>query len=535
MVGAIRALPLALLAAAACGPPVLPPGDPTVSDVVLVSIDTLRADHLSCQGYSRPTTPFLDELAAGGLRFANTWSASPWTLPSHVSLLTGLEVQHHGVVESDARLGDDTGLLPEAMHAAGFATGGFVSTLFVSRRFGFERGFDAFEDFGITTSRENLAKSVPASRVVDAALRWMATAAAGKPVFLFVHLYDAHYPYAPPAPYATLFDRAPRKTDPVYKNYAWYRKHPLDQAEMAHQVAQYDEAIRYADDQIHRLHESFDKAGRKATWVVTADHGEEFGERGAWGHAHTLFPEQLHVPFIASGARVPLPSPSACGQGKGSLARVISQDVGLVDVAPTLAAWTGASLGPTDGIDLTSRIAAECGAGPEHDLALLGPRNLVAETSRFDSNRLSLRAGGWRFDLDLKGGQREIFFDPTDPGETTDLAAREPGRLASMEAVLLDRIGAPWEGVSETLLTSPGFFVLDGWLDGHSARVSAGFRFAVLPLDAPLSSDAGGRWRTTDGQRPRQGDPVRWVGPATGSVTMSAEEVERLRGLGYVE
>ena len=147
-------------------------------------------------------------------------------------------------------------------------------------------------------------------------------------MFLFLHVYDAHYAYDPPEPYASMFDRPPEKGDPKYRNYFHFKKKPLTPEQFEHQLAQYDESIRFVDAQLKRISEAAAAAGRSVRWVVTADHGEEFGERGSWGHAHTLYSEQLHVPLVVSGPGLP--------EGM-----VIDEVVGTHDVAPTIAGWVG--------------------------------------------------------------------------------------------------------------------------------------------------------------------------------------------------
>jgi len=337
-------LTMALLASA-CGlpdipdPVLLPSGDPTRPDIVLLSVDTLRADHLSSYGHSRPTSPFIDSLAAQGQRYTQARSASPWTLPAHTSMMTGQLPTTHLVVDDSLALDPQTRVLPELLSAAGFHTGGFVSTLYVSRVFGFDSGFERFEDFDLHTEKKNLSGQVTMDRVVREALQWWAGLPSGAPVFLFLHTYDAHYAYDPPGAYSRHFDRAPEKGDPKYKNYHHFKKNPLSDEQLEHQRAQYDESIRWIDDQLRWLAESAAISGRQVRFVITSDHGEEFGERGSWGHAHTLYAEQLHIPLIMSGP--------------GLSAQVIDTPVGTQDIAPTLLRWAGVTSGlSADGVDL---------------------------------------------------------------------------------------------------------------------------------------------------------------------------------------
>ncbi len=493
----------------------LPAGDVARPDVVLVSIDTLRADHVSAYGAKNPTTPFLDRLAAEGVRFAHARSPAPWTLPSHATMLTGQLPARHRVIEDDLRLSPEVPMLQERMKAAGYATGGFVATFYLSRIYGFERGFDAFEDFGLHDEKVNLKGEVTASEVVDEALRWMGTLPAGEPAFIFLHVYDAHYAYDPPAPYDTLFDRAPEDGDARYKKYEWHRKHPLDETQLAHQRAQYDESIRYVDDQLARLQGALAAAGRSARWVVSSDHGEEFGERGSWGHAHTLYAEQLHVPLIVAGPGVPA-------------GRVVQDVVGLHDVAPTVATLAGATGLEPDGIDLGPLMAGV--AAPL--------RVFLGETSRFSSNRVSLLSGALRLEWDLVSGRRELFDVIADPKEAKDLALTQPDALARLTTALESALGAPWEAREEGKIVSDGAILAGGRVD--ELLVRPGQRFAVLPHDAAVRviSDgvARGPWSATGGVFPTAVDPVAVDSEGlAGEVKLNDEQREALEALGYVQ
>ena len=502
----------------------LPAGDAARPDVVLVSIDTLRADHLSAWGHDRPTSPFMDELAAGGTRFAHARSPSPWTLPAHSTLLTGQLPWTHRVVEDAFHLDPATPVLPAAMQSAGYRTGGFVSTLYVSRLFGFERGFHRFEDFGIHTEKANLSGELTFDRVVDEALSWWAEQPAGQPVFLFLHTYDVHYTYDPPEPFASAFDRPPKDDDVAYKNYFVHRDHPLTAEQMEHQRAQYDESIAWVDSQLRRLDERLRGAGRTVRWVVTADHGEEFGERGSWGHAHTLYAEQLHIPLIIS-ERGPRGSTLPAGQ-------VVSAPVGLHDIAPTVAAWAaGATPLSAEGIDLNPVMAGQ--AAPD--------RPFPAETGRFRTNRIGLYEGGLRLEWDLVSDRAELFEPATDPDEATDLAASRPGDVARLQARLLDLAGRPWVAHQDgTVLTSgSGRALLSG--PRRNQLVSAGDRFQVLPLDAEVQFQVPGQgklgpWAAL-GAPPPVGMPLSLDAGVGGPAGVHLDEQTRqaLEALGYVQ
>lgn len=505
----------ALLVACGGGGPKLPPGDPGRPDIVLVSIDTLRADHLHAYGNPRETSPFIDRLAAEGARFAAARSASPWTLPAHTTLLSGQLPSTHLVVDDNLRLDPEVPVLPELLGAAGYARGGFVATLYVSRIFGFERGFDHFEDFGLHTERANLAGEVLAEDVVDAALAWWSKQPPGQPVFLFLHSYDVHYEYDPPGLYSLRFDRPPLPSDPKYKNYHHFKKQPLDEAALEHQRAQYDEAIRYVDDQLARLAEQAAAAGRSVRFVITSDHGEEFGERGSWGHAHTLYAEQLHVPLILSGP----------GLSPG----VHTGAVGTHDIAPTIAAWVGAEGAlRADGLDL---LAEEAPAAE---------RPFLAETTRFKTARLGLLEGGRRLEWDLRQNSAQMFNVNDDPAERLDQAAAEPAAVAALQAGVEQALGAPWLAEVDGLVTTEGGVILAGGHRGARHRVAAGERFVVIPFDAPVSFERLGQrvgpFQAAGGARPGADACLRYLSTqAAGAGSLSEAQRERLVALGYMQ
>ncbi|MCB9765866.1 MAG: sulfatase [Alphaproteobacteria bacterium] len=498
---------LALLACRCGDPPALPPGGDR-PDVLLISIDTLRADHVGVYGYDRDTTPFLDALAEGGVRFAHARSPAPWTLPSHTTMLSGLLPHQHHVVEGRLRIGADTPLLQEAFAAAGYATGGFVSSLYVGRRFGFDRGFEVFEDFGVHGEKKNLKGVVDAEDVVDAALGFTA-ARPDTPVFLFLHLYDVHYPYDAPAPWNTRFDRAPEPGDTRYKNYFVHMRQPLEPAQLQHQIDQYDEELAYVDDQLSRLIGAFRSAGRDPWVVVTADHGEEFYERGSWGHAHTLFPEQLHVPLILAGPGAP--------EG-----RVVEDTVGLQDIAPTLGALVDA---PMDGAGLP--------LWPALEGAPLPARAFPSETSRFNTNRIGLWADGLRLDWDLAKGGRALYADPS---EAEDLAADRPEDVERLSGQLTAILGAPWEADPGTV-TTEGAILMDGAQVRGPLTLGETARFAVIPVDADVFHGALGPYRAAGGERPPPDGPLRYLGAGSAgdAGALSDDERARLEALGYLQ
>lgn len=456
---------------------VIPPGDPARPDVILVSIDSLRPDHLGSYGSKRDPSPspFLDQLGATGQRFTEARTVSPWTLPSHVTMLSGQAPLDHGVVEDDRSLPADLPMIQEAMRAAGYATAGFVSTIYVSNTYGFGRGFDRFDDFGIQ-QKANLQHTVRAEQVVDAATVWAETQV-NKPIFLFIHLYDVHYPYLPPEPWNLRYDRAGTRKSMRYHSYERSLQTRITPERWAHLGAQYDECIAYADDQLKRLHSAW--GGRPATWIVTADHGEELGEHGGWGHAHTLFPEAIRVPLLISGAGVPTPS-------------VRDDRVGVLDVSATVAALGGVAF-ESDGVNVL-------GAVPHK-------RDQVFDTSRFASARLGLLTGDVRVDLDFAHGTQAWYDEVRDPEEDAALPGLDPALVTQAWAA----VGERW--VASGPVISPGWIFAGGAARNH-AWEGAG-PFALFPPDATVSGP---------GERPVALPPT---------VSLSDEMRAQLKALGY--
>jgi arylsulfatase A-like enzyme len=402
-------------------------------DVVLIVVDTLRADHLGAYGYGRDTSPAIDALARRSTLFENAWAAAPWTLPSVMSITTGRYPSGHRVENDGLRLGTEIPTLAEILKGAGYGTGGFVSHVYVDRPYGFERGFGRFEDFGIAAPsyRPEAGLEPTADRVTDAALAWLARQGNG-PIFLFVHYFDPHWPYAAPGAYRDRYPSAYRgPLDASYDSISKFQapSAPLPEGYGEFLVNRYDGEIRFVDDQIGRLLAGVARAGRddRAWIVLTADHGEEFKDHGSMGHGRRLYEETIRVPLLVR-------APAAREVPAGAASRV-QEPVTGVDLFPTIAAFAGVralpeglagrDLAPLLGRGGSGGLGAKDGAAGEHAPPAAG-RTLVSETVRLNSYRKAVRQGALKLIQSMGDNRSELYDLAADPGERRDLAAQRP-------------------------------------------------------------------------------------------------------------
>lgn len=298
-------------------------------NVILISIDTLRADHLGIYGYFRDTSPNLDNLANQGIYFTNVYSQASWTLPSHATLFTSLYPSQHEMVTFDSpSLNDSIITLAEVMKQNNYKTAAFVDHFDVGSHFGLNHGFDYFDEKGASEGLEkhkpNLLVYSGIKKINERAEKWIDENKDGK-FFIFLHYYDVHAPYISPEPYITLFD-------PNYhgnlSTYGYMEDGIQDQIknqdDLNHVIAQYDGGIRYVDSEIgtfwHFLqNESLTK---KTMIIIVSDHGEEFMEHERIGHGVYLYKNVIHVPVIFS-------FPTAYH-------KVINSTLGLIDVPTTI-------------------------------------------------------------------------------------------------------------------------------------------------------------------------------------------------------
>jgi arylsulfatase A-like enzyme/lipopolysaccharide biosynthesis regulator YciM len=371
------------------------PGSGRPANVLLVSIDTLRADHLGCYGYSAAQTPALDALAARGLRFSHASTTTPLTLPAHTSLMTGTFPAWHGVRDNGGfYVSEDQTTLAEVLRGRGYRTGGFVGAFVLDSRWGINQGFDRyFDEFDLSRYEGKGLDAVqrPGSEVVDHALAWL-DEDKDRPFFAWVHLYDPHTPYTPPDTYRARFPPT--------------------------MVGAYDAEIAYTDSQVARLFARLAETGRldSTLVVVVGDHGESLGEHEEQAHGFFVYEATVHIPLIVAGPTIP--------------SRVVPDQVRIVDVMPTVL--------DTLGVEIPSVVQGKSlrpmSNGTHGDLLALS-ETYYPKYHYGWSDLQAVDDGRYKFIL---APDRELYDLQNDPGETHNLAPSNPQRTAALERALRD-------------------------------------------------------------------------------------------------
>ena len=426
-----------LLAACAPAPDVARPS------LLLVVFDTTRADHLSCYGHHKPTTPTVDRLAAGGLRLDSAWAQSSLTPVSAATFLTGSLPYRHGIrslfTVGGEVLADDVPTLAELLASEGYATAGFVSAAPMGSRYGLGRGFEVYDDRVSrgAAQREELGLASAYQRRADAtcdrALAWLTERldAADEPFFLTVHFFDAHDPtLVPPRAFLERWLSFPLPADLDRRGHLREVKAPNRRIEL------YDAEIRYQDDQLARLVSELERADRLDDTVVcvVADHGEGLGDHDFWTHG-LLWSEQLRVPWILHGPGVPIGA-------------VWKERVRLVDLLPTVVELLDVPLPPHASPDGRSILALPRSPEPE-------PREVYAEAHHAPDDGLgrdprlySLTVGRWKYVHRPDVEQHELYDLAQDPGELTNMHASDHPVARTLRAELEARGAVSGVGAS---------------------------------------------------------------------------------------
>jgi len=441
-------------------------------NVALIVVDALRADHVSCYGYLRPTTPNLDAFASANTRYTRALSPGVWTFPSMASMFTGLYPSQHGLNRANRTVPAERRLLAERLGDAGYRTAGFSANPYVGRMYEFDRGFDVFQEFwgvsgngdrsGVSGAlngayqwlwprvRSTVKRSQTLTRayqrylrrrveagdkgaaaLTDATVEWIGQARRdGRPFFLYAHIMEAHGPLAPPSRHLRRFMDEPSiaRAREVNQDAMAYMAgaNPLDDDQMGLLLDMYDASIGYSDEMLGRMLEAL---GDDGVVIVTADHGNSFGEHGILDHFFSVHETLASVPLAVRHPGIP--------------AGVVERPVGTIDLTPTILELAG-----LDGADLAG-VSLSATTDPRSCLVtefLDPPLERFQRFHRFDPVA---------FGRDLRGllhghhkyiwssdGREELYDLGMDPRETMNLVDTEPGLLAELrklhDAWLLD-------------------------------------------------------------------------------------------------
>lgn len=398
-------------------------------NVILVSIDSLRADHMGAYGYQRDTSPTFDALARDGLLMRHCVSTTSWTLPAHMSILTGRSLLGHGVVSDDRSLPDSVPTLAESFQKAGYATHAIVSAPYVNSRYGFAKGFDEYDDKTIFfATNEDSYRSVTAPQLLEATTAFL-DRPRDRPFFLFLHSWDVHYDYAPGAPWDTMFDpkyEGSMTGENFYFDSSINRS--MDKRDLEHLLALYDGEIRMVDDHLAKLRRELERLGiaERTVIAIVADHGDEFFEHGNKGHHRTLYQEVIGVPCMVY---VP---------GKKPVVPEVQSETSVIDIAPTLTALVGVAAPPgVEGRDLSGAFTGTTpadGVAVHAELYRTGTRNV--QVAQIANRRKVIHH--------FQNRSLEAYDLSSDAGERSRLAPR--GEVAAPEvASLRDWLDGRWK------------------------------------------------------------------------------------------
>ena len=413
-------------------PPSRPAAPAGAPDVVLIVVDTLRADHLSCYGYTAIHTPHIDRLAGDGIRYANTFSQASWTRPSIATILSGLYPSSHGAIHKADILPDRVDTLAENLQRFGYRTVGFADNANISQAFNFQQGFDEYHYLapsfffladesaaqlalysGLRLIRERFLSHwvdvhhyyQPAEVVTAEVTSWLAGGAERRPFFLFIHYMDAHDPYMVHPFNGEGYARVANPNPPQAV------------AERYRQL--YDGGIVYLDEHLGALFDTLRTRNLydRSLVILTADHGEEFQEHGGWWHGTTLYDEQIHVPLL-----VKPPGTSVAG-------RVIEELATSLDIAPTVLA---AAQAPIPAAFQGHVLPLDDGQPPAHQS--------VFSEEDFEGNVLqAVRTREWKLITantdNPRGLPPEALFDVVrDPRETSNVRTTQPAAAEVLRA-----------------------------------------------------------------------------------------------------
>ncbi|MCL5671023.1 MAG: sulfatase [Acidobacteria bacterium] len=442
----------AIPANAAAAPPATSP------NIILITLDTVRADHLSSYGYSRETTPHLDQFAQEGVLFENAIAPASWTLASHASIFTGL-LPHQQGADWTVPLGPGPHTLAEVLRSRGYETAGFTANTYCEKVWGLGRGFETYNDNN-DSLRQNLAQTFVGEAMVQplyqdfcrydvfyrrdarqlngSIFRWF-RCRTKRPYFLFINYFDAHDPYLTSRSYNHRFGSV---STPLMRSVHLEadRRQPSERLSASAQaavVSGYDNCLAYLDNQVGRF---LQRLRQSPGWqntivIITADHGEEFGEHGYYGHGYDLYREVLHVPLIIVGPEVP----------RGVR---IQNPVGILELFSTVLDMAGGGNTPFSRYSLARFWNPAFKPQPFDDAVVSEVDHFVIQEK--GDAMISLTTPQWQYIYD-SAGRQQLYRWTTDPREQSNLAT-SPGEQATLTdlrtqlAGLIQNSVRPWRG-----------------------------------------------------------------------------------------
>lgn len=392
-------------------------------NVLIYLVDTLRADHLGCYGYHKPTSPSIDTFSSQATLFTSAMAQSSWTRPTVASLFTGLYAEAHGTNTRTDALPESLPTMAEVFSDAGYATAAFVVNGNVAPEFGFARGFQTYRL--LRSPGLEKGENARSDLVNSAAFEWLERRPRDQPFLLYLHTADPHGPYVPPSPYRQRFASKVDnpETGKLHMLQRIKRERVRDQALAADLVALYDAEIAHNDHQFGRLLDKLEelKATESTLVIFLSDHGEEFLDHGGWGHGNSLYQEQIHVPLI-----IKFPYNFAVGEN-------VKFTVRQIDILPTLLEFIGLQVPPgVQGTSFLKQIDSPSAVDGPDTFAYLQLdgreiENVISAGKELIHYRAEPSSVGHRFEL----------YDIKTVGKVTDeLAQRNPiwlGYLRSLQ------------------------------------------------------------------------------------------------------
>jgi len=378
------------------------------TNLILISLDTLRADRLSSYGYERLTDPNLASLAKkSGVIFEDVVSVSSWTLPVHVSMLSGLYPTSHGVIQAHGnKISPSTKLLSEILHENGYRTFAFTGGGYLGKSYGFSRGFEVYD---VQENVKYANKNYLAGSIAKAVSK-ISELKGAEPYFLFLHTYGIHCPYNPPRAFTSLFNSP--DAEYINPNGCGLDYSSIKAGQVKYISDRYDQSIRWIDDSLPDLFSYLENSGEldHTVVVITSDHGEEFMEHGRVGHQRTLYREVLKIPLVIFAPQIG--------------AKRISTQVSNIDLFPTLIDLLGLpKQKQAQGVSLLPLIKGKQAQQPERafQYSELSRRRALHSSMTKETHLIH----------DMEGEKHKLFDLINDPNEKDNLASKDQEQLSS--------------------------------------------------------------------------------------------------------